>query len=94
MEKLTARFVTTLKPDSYVESLRLNGITLYRVEYGEEDTKRILAESDEYFVSIFSSHYYENDVHGTVKKEKATANLQSKKWQAPFLPATPRANRR
>ena len=86
MEKLTARFVTTLKPDSYVESLRLNGITLYRVEYSEEDTKRILAESDEYFVSIFSSRYYENDVHGTVKKGEGYGEFAIKKMASAFSP--------
>ena len=86
MEKLTARFVTTLKPDSYVEALRLNGITLYRVEYSEEDTKRILAESDEYFVSIFSSHYYENDVHSTVKKGEGYGEFAIKKMASAFSP--------
>ena len=86
MEQLTARFVTTAKPNNYIESLQLNGITLYRVEYGEEDTERILAESDEYFVSIFSSYYYENDVHGDVKKGERYGEFVIKKMASAFSP--------
>ena len=86
MEQLTARFVTTAKPNNYVESLQLNGITLYRVEYGKEDTERILAESDEYFISIFSSYYYENDVHGDVKKGERYGEFAIKKMASAFSP--------
>ena len=86
MEQLSARFVTTAKPNNYVESLQLNGITLYRVEYGEEDTKRILAESDEYFVSIFNSYYYENDVRGDVKKGDRYGEFAIKKMASAFSP--------
>ena len=86
MERLTARFVTTSKPSNYVESLRLDGITLYRVEYGEEDTQRILAESDEYFVSIFNSYHYENDIYGTVKKGEGYGEFAIKKMASAFSP--------
>ena len=86
MERLTARFVTTSRPSNYVKSLQLNGITLYRVEYGEEDTKRILAESDEYFVSIFSSYHYENDVYGDVKKGEGYGEFEIKKMASSFSP--------
>ena len=86
MERLTARFVTTSKPSNYVKALQLNGITLYWVEYDEEDTKRILAESDEYFVSIFSSYHYENDVHGEVKKGEGYGEFAIKKMASSFSP--------
>lgn len=86
MERLNARFVTISRPSNYVESLRLKDITLYRVEYGEEDTKRILAESDEYFVSVFSSYYYENDVHGEVKKGEGYGEFTIKKMASSFSP--------
>ena len=86
MEKLTARFVTTSKPDNYVKALQLNGITLYWVEYGEEDTKRILAESDEYFVSIFSSYFYENNVYGDVKKGEGYGEFAIRKMASAFSP--------
>ena len=86
MEQLNARFVTTSNPGNYVKALRLKDITLYWVEYGEEDTKRILAESDEYFVSVFSSHYYENDVHGEVKKGEGFGEFEIKKMASSFSP--------
>ena len=86
MERLTARFVTTSKPSNYVEAIQLNGITLYRVEYGKEDTERILAESDEYFLSIFSSHYHENDVYGDVKKGEGYGEFVIKKMASAFSP--------
>ena len=86
MEKLTARFVTTSKPSNYVKSLQKDGITLYWVEYNQEDTKRILDESDEYFVSIFSSHYYENDVYGDVKKGENYGEFAIKKMASAFSP--------
>lgn len=86
MERLNARFVTISRPSNYVKSLRLKDITLYWVEYGEEDTKRILAESDEYFVSVFSSHYYENDVYGKVKKGEGYGEFTIKKMASSFSP--------
>jgi hypothetical protein len=86
MEKLNARFVTTSRPSNYVKALQLNDITLYWVEYEEEDTKRILAESDEYFVSVFSSHYYENDVYGEVKKGEGYGEFAIKKMASSFFP--------
>jgi hypothetical protein len=86
MERLNARFVTTSRPSNYVKALQLKDITLYWVEYGEEDTKRILAESDEYFVSVFSSHYYENDVHGEVKKGEGYGEFEIKKMASSFSP--------
>ncbi len=86
MEQLNARFVTTSQPSSYVKALRLKDITLYWVEYEEEDAKRILAESDEYFVSIFSSYYYENDVYGEVKKGEGYGEFAIKKMASSFSP--------
>ena len=86
MERLTARFLMASKPSDYVKSIQLNGVTLYWVEYGEEDTKRILAESDEYFVSIFSSYFYENDVHGDVKKGEGYGEFEIKKMASTFSP--------
>jgi len=86
MEQLNARFVTTSMPSKYVEAKKLKDVTLYRVEYGEEDTKRILAESDEYFVSIFSSYYYENDVYGEVKKGDGYGEFAIKKMASSFSP--------
>ena len=86
MEQLTARFVTTLKPSNYIKSLQLNGVTLYWVEYGEEDTKRILAESDEYFVSVFSSYHYEKGVYGEVKKGEGHGEFAIKKMASAFSP--------
>ncbi len=86
MERLNARFVTTSQPSKYVKSLQLKDITLYWVEYDEEDTKRILAESDEYFVSIFSSYYYENDVYGEVKKGEGYGEFAIKKMASSFSP--------
>ena len=86
MEQLNARFVTISKPSKYVEALKLKDVTLYWVEYEEEDTKRILAESDEYFVSVFSSHYYENDVYGEVKKGEGYGEFAIKKMASSFSP--------
>ena len=86
MERLNARFVTTSQPNNYVRSLRKGDITLYVVEYGEEDTKRILAESDEYFVSVFSSHYYENDTRGDVKRGEGYGEFEIKKMASAFSP--------
>ena len=86
MERLTARFLTASKPEKYVKSVQLDGVTLYWVEYGEEDTKRILAESDEYFVSVFSSHFYENDVHGDVKRGEGWGEFEIKKMASVFSP--------
>ena len=84
MERLNARFVTTSEPSKYVKSLRLGDITLYWVEYEEEDTKRILAESDEYFVSVFSSHFYENDVYGETKKGEGYGEFTIKNMASSF----------
>ena len=86
MERLSARFVTTSRPSNYVEAFRLKDVTLYWVEYDEEDTKRILAESDEYFVSVFSSHYYENDVYGEKKKGEGYGEFAIKKMASSFSP--------
>lgn len=86
MERLSARFVTTSRPSNYVEAMRLKGITLYWVEYDQEDTERILAESDEYFVSVFSSHFYENDVHGEVKKGEGYGEFTIKQMASSFSP--------
>ena len=86
MERLNARFVTTSKPSNYVKARQLKDITLYWVEYEEEDTERILAESDEYFVSIFSSHFYENDVYGEVKKGEGYGEFSIKKMASSFSP--------
>ena len=86
MERLTARFVTTSKPTNYVKSLQLNGITLYWVEYDEEDAERILAESDEYFVSIFSSYRHENDVYGEVRKGEGYGEFAIRKMASVFSP--------
>ena len=86
MERLNARFVTTSQPSSYVKALKLKGITLYWVEYGEEDTKRILAEADEYFVSIFSSYHYENDVYGKVEKGEGYGEFAIRKMASSFSP--------
>ena len=86
MERLTARFVTTSKPTNYVKTLKLNDITLYWVEYGEEDAKRILAESDQYFVSIFNSYFYENDVRGDVKKGEGYGEFEIKEMASAFSP--------
>lgn len=86
MERLNARFVTTSQPDKYVKALRLKDITLYWVEYDEEDANRILAESDKYFVSIFSSYFYENDVYGEVKKGEGYGEFAIKKMASSFSP--------
>lgn len=86
MERLNSRFVTTSQPDKYVKALRLKDITLYWVEYDEEDANRILAESDEYFVSIFSSYFYENDVYGEVKKGEGYGEFAIKKMASSFSP--------
>ena len=86
MERLNARFVTTSRPSNYVKSLQLNGVTLYWVEYDEEDAKRILAESDEYFVSVFSSHFYENDVYNEKKKGEGYGEFAIKKMASSFSP--------
>ena len=86
MEKLTARFVTTVKPSNFVKSFKLNDITLYWGEYGEEDANRILSESDEYFVSIFSSHFYENDVYGEVKSGEGYGEFAIRKMASAFSP--------
>lgn len=86
MERLNARFVTTSQPSNYVKSLQLNGVTLYWVEYDEEDAKRILAESDEYFVSVFSSHFYENDVYNEKKKGESYGEFTIKKMASSFSP--------
>lgn len=86
MERLNARFVTTSRPSNYVKALQLKDITLYWVEYNEDDTKRILAESDEYFVSIFSSYYYENDVYGEKKKGEGYGEFAIKKMASSFSP--------
>ena len=86
MERLNARFVTTSQPSKYVKSFKLKDITLYWVEYEEEDAKRILAESDEYFVSIFSSYYYENDVHGEVKRGEGYGEFVIKEMASSFSP--------
>ena len=86
MKLLNARFVTTSKPSNYVKALRLKDITLYWVEYEEEDTKRILAESDEYFVSIFSSYYYENNVHNEERRGESYGEFTIKKMASSFSP--------
>ena len=86
MERLNARFVTTSRPSKYVKAFQLKDITLYWVEYDEEDTKRILAESDEYFVSIFSSYYHENDIYGEKKKGEGYGEFTIKKMASSFSP--------
>ena len=86
MERLNARFVTTSEPSNYVKARRLQDITLYWVEYEEEDAKRILAESDEYFVSVFSSSYYENDVYSDVKKGEGYGEFAIKNMASSFSP--------
>ena len=86
MERLNARFVTTSRPSNYVKAFQLKDITLYWVEYDEEDTKRILAESDEYFVSIFSSYYHENDIYGEKKKGEGYGEFAIKKMASSFSP--------
>ncbi len=86
MERLNARFVTLSRPSNYVKAIQLKDITLYWVEYDEETTKRILAESDEYFVSIFSSYYHENDVYGEVKKGAGYGEFAIKKMASSFSP--------
>ncbi len=86
MERLNARFVTISQPSNFVKALKLKDITLYWVEYDEETTKRILAESDEYFVSIFSSYYHENDVYGEVKKGEGYGEFAIKKMASSFSP--------
>lgn len=86
MEQLNARFVTISQPSNFVKALKLKDITLYWVEYDEEATKRILAESDEYFVSIFRSYYHENDVYGEVKKGEGYGEFAIKKMASSFSP--------
>lgn len=86
MERLNARFVTTSQPTSYVKALKLKDVTLYWVEYSEEDTKRILAESDEYFVSVFSSYYYEKTVYNEEKRGKGYGEFEIKKMASSFSP--------
>ena len=86
MERLSARFVTTSPPSNYIKAMRLKDITLYWVEYDQEDTERILAESDEYFVSVFSSHYYENDVHREVKRGKGYGEFTIRQMASSFSP--------
>lgn len=84
MEKLSARFVTTVKPDKYVKSIQHNGVTIYQVEYDEEVAEKILAQADEYFLSKFSSYYYENDVYGEVKKGEGFGGFEIKKLISAF----------
>ncbi len=67
-DKLRGRFVTTSKPSNYINCMRRNDITIYQVEYDEETTKKILSQAEKYFLSKFSSYYYENDVNGEKKK--------------------------
>jgi len=64
----------------------LKDITLYWVEYEEEDEKRILAESDEYFVSIFGSYHYENDIFGEEKRGEGYGEFEIKKMASSFSP--------
>ena len=67
MEKITARFLTTVKPEKYIGGIIKNGVTYYYTEFDEETTERIWAEAAKYYVSKNSRTYYEDDIHNEVR---------------------------
>ena len=84
MEKLSARFVTLSNPGNFINKITLKDITLYQVEFSEEISKKILDESDKYFVSVFNSYYYENDIHGDINKGKKFGEFEIKSLISSF----------
>lgn len=84
MEKKYARFVTLSNPGNYKRKMTLNDITIYEVEFDEITSENILKQTDEYFLSSFSSSFYENDVYGDVRRHEGFGGFEIRKLVSSF----------
>jgi hypothetical protein len=86
MEKIKARFVTLSNPGNYVKRKTLEYVTIYQVEFPEEVAKKIYEQSEQYFLSVFNSYFYENDVHGEARKGEMFGGNEIKDLISSFSP--------